>query len=150
MCVKTIFLFKLLLKTVFSIFQNVFSFLYLIVLVMEPFGEMSLRSCKVKLLQDWYTFFQVFRILILMDFLETLIVNYYHQIDQCLIIILFQNPNPNYKETLHCTQEAVYPMYTMIFIFYALCGILMLLFRPLLSSKVKIHSNHYSMCNKNY
>lgn len=73
------------------------------VLVMEPFGEMSLTSCKVKLLQDWYTF--------------------------------FQNPNPNYKETLQCTQEVVYPLYTMIFIFYALCGILMLLFRPLLSSK---------------
>lgn len=73
------------------------------VLVMEPFGEMSLASCKVKLLQDWYTF--------------------------------FQNPNPNYEETLHCTQEAVYPLYTMIFIFYALCGILMLLVRPLLSSK---------------
>ena len=47
-----------------------------------------------------------------------------------------QNPNPNYEETLHCTQEAVYPLYTMIFIFYALCGILMLLVRPLLSSKV--------------
>ena len=73
------------------------------VLVMEPFGEMSLTSCEVKLLQDWYTF--------------------------------FQNPNPNYKETLHCTQEAVYPLYTMIFIFYALCGILMLFLRPLLASK---------------
>ena len=32
---------------------------YFSVLVMEPFGEMSLASCKVKLLQDWYTFFQV-------------------------------------------------------------------------------------------
>jgi len=24
---------------------------------------------------------------------------------------LLHNPNPNYDETLHCTQEAVYPLY---------------------------------------
>jgi hypothetical protein len=24
---------------------------------------------------------------------------------------LLHNPNPNYEETLHCTQEAVYPLY---------------------------------------
>jgi hypothetical protein len=45
------------------------------------------------------------------------------------------NPNPNYEETLHCTQEVVYPLYTMIFMFYVLCGILMLILRPLVTSK---------------
>lgn len=48
----------------------------------------------------------------------------------------FQNPTPNYEKTLNCTQEAVYPLYTMVFIFYALCGVLMLLMRPLLASKM--------------
>jgi len=48
----------------------------------------------------------------------------------------FQNPNPNYEETLHCTQEAVYPFYTMVFVFHALCVILMLLVRPCLSAKL--------------
>lgn len=48
---------------------------------------------------------------------------------------LFHNPNPNYEETLHCTQEAVYPLYTMIFIFYALGLILMLLIRPIVAKK---------------
>jgi len=33
---------------------------------------------------------------------------------------LFFNPSPDYKNTIYCTQEAVYPLYTMIFIFYAL------------------------------
>lgn len=48
----------------------------------------------------------------------------------------FHNPNPNYEETLHCTQEVVYPLYTMIFMFYAICGLLMLLVRPCLVAKV--------------
>jgi len=48
----------------------------------------------------------------------------------------FQNPNPNYEETLHCTQEAVYPFYTMVFIFHAICVILMVLLRPCLSAKL--------------
>ena len=70
MCVKTISLFKLLLNFNFS--KCILISLTYIVLVMEPFGEMSLRSCKVKLLQDWYTFFQVFEIIMLMDFTEPL------------------------------------------------------------------------------
>ena len=45
------------------------------------------------------------------------------------------NPNPNYEETLRCTQEIVYPLYTMVFVFYALCLILMLLARPCLTSR---------------
>jgi hypothetical protein len=43
---------------------------------------------------------------------------------------LLHNPNPQYEETLHCTQEAVFPLYSMVFIFYAWCVILLLLVRP--------------------
>ncbi len=45
------------------------------------------------------------------------------------------NPRPNYEETLHCTQEVVYPMYTMVFVFYGVCGMLMLLVRPCITSR---------------
>ncbi|XP_046422757.1 JNK1/MAPK8-associated membrane protein isoform X2 [Neodiprion virginianus] len=48
---------------------------------------------------------------------------------------LLHNPNPDYEKTLHCTQEAVYPLYTMVFIFYALGIVLMLLIRPLIAKK---------------
>ncbi|XP_015591184.1 JNK1/MAPK8-associated membrane protein [Cephus cinctus] len=48
---------------------------------------------------------------------------------------LLHNPNPNYEMTLHCTQEAVYPLYTMVFVFYALGVIIMLLVRPLVAHK---------------
>jgi len=48
---------------------------------------------------------------------------------------LLHNPTPNYEETLHCTQEAVYPLYTTVFIFYAFSVLLMLILRPGLSSK---------------
>ena len=48
----------------------------------------------------------------------------------------FHNPSPNYQRTLNCTQEAVYPFYTMIFIFYGFCGVMMLVLRPLLASKL--------------
>nr|ACO10195.1 JNK1-associated membrane protein [Caligus rogercresseyi] len=44
------------------------------------------------------------------------------------------NPNPNYEETIHCTTEAIYPLYTLIFVFYVLCLAFMLLLRPLLRS----------------
>ncbi|EEB14953.1 medulloblastoma antigen MU-MB-50.4, putative [Pediculus humanus corporis] len=43
---------------------------------------------------------------------------------------LFHNPSPNYEETLHCTQEAIYPLYTMVFIFYAIATVVMILIRP--------------------
>lgn len=48
---------------------------------------------------------------------------------------LLHNPSPNYEATLHCTQEAVYPLYTMVFVFYALGIILMLLIRPVIVKK---------------
>ncbi|XP_012275873.1 JNK1/MAPK8-associated membrane protein [Orussus abietinus] len=48
---------------------------------------------------------------------------------------LLHNPSPNYEETLHCTQEAVYPLYSMVFVFYAFGIILMLLIRPIIAKK---------------
>lgn len=48
---------------------------------------------------------------------------------------LLHNPSPNYETTLHCTQEAVYPLYTTVFIFYAFSVLLMLILRPCLASK---------------
>lgn len=48
---------------------------------------------------------------------------------------LLHNPSPNYEATLHCTQEAVYPLYTMVFVFYALGIALMLLIRPIIAKK---------------
>ncbi|XP_055373867.1 JNK1/MAPK8-associated membrane protein [Condylostylus longicornis] len=48
---------------------------------------------------------------------------------------LFHNPAPDYKERLHCTQEAVYPLQTIVLVFYLLCLLLMMLVRPLLNRK---------------
>lgn len=47
-------------------------------LVTEPVGMFSIRSCRVQMLSDWYT--------------------------------MLYNPSPDYINTLHCTQEAVYPL----------------------------------------
>lgn len=47
-------------------------------LVTEPVGVFSIRSCRVQMLSDWYT--------------------------------MLYNPSPDYINTLHCTQEAVYPL----------------------------------------
>ncbi|PSN44720.1 JNK1/MAPK8-associated membrane protein [Blattella germanica] len=73
----------------------------LTLLMSDPMGSLSVRSCQTEKLSDWYT--------------------------------LLHNPNPNYDETLHCTQEAIYPLYTMVFIFYALSVVLMLIIRPWLA-----------------
>ncbi|XP_011496481.1 PREDICTED: JNK1/MAPK8-associated membrane protein [Ceratosolen solmsi marchali] len=48
---------------------------------------------------------------------------------------LLHNPSPNYKTTLHCTQEAVYPLYTMVFVFYAFAIVIMLIVRPFIAGK---------------
>lgn len=47
-------------------------------LLTEPLGLLSIRSCRVQMLSDWYT--------------------------------MLYNPSPDYVHTLHCTQEAVYPL----------------------------------------
>lgn len=41
------------------------------------------------------------------------------------------NPTPMYEKTLICTQERVYPLQTMVLIFYASCVFCMLILRPL-------------------
>ncbi|ELU02906.1 hypothetical protein CAPTEDRAFT_151190 [Capitella teleta] len=48
---------------------------------------------------------------------------------------MLYNPSPDYINTLHCTQEAVYPLYTIVMIYYALDLLCMMLARPLLSAK---------------
>lgn len=48
---------------------------------------------------------------------------------------MLYNPSPNYTDTLHCTQEVVYPLYTMVMIYYAFSLVLMLLLRPFVSYK---------------
>jgi len=47
-------------------------------LVVTPVGSLSVTSCEVNALSDWYT--------------------------------MFYNPSPDYVHTIHCTQEAVYPL----------------------------------------
>ncbi|XP_078418863.1 JNK1/MAPK8-associated membrane protein isoform X3 [Cetorhinus maximus] len=49
---------------------------------------------------------------------------------------MLYNPSPDYINTLHCTQEAVFPLYTIIFIYYAFCLVFMMLLRPLLVKKI--------------
>lgn len=43
---------------------------------------------------------------------------------------LLHNPRPHYKYTLHCTQEAVYPLYTIVLVMYVFGLMMMLLLRP--------------------
>ncbi|XP_060073256.1 JNK1/MAPK8-associated membrane protein-like [Ylistrum balloti] len=46
---------------------------------------------------------------------------------------MLYNPSPNYTTTLHCTQEIVYPLYTISMIYYAFCLLLLMLVRPFVS-----------------
>ncbi|XP_016109963.1 JNK1/MAPK8-associated membrane protein-like [Sinocyclocheilus grahami] len=73
-------------------------------LLNDPVGQLSIRSCEVKVLSDWYT--------------------------------MLYNPSPDYVTTLHCTQEAVFPLYTIVLIYYAFCLVFMMLLRPLLVKKI--------------
>lgn len=49
---------------------------------------------------------------------------------------LLHNPTPGYKRTLRCTQEAVYPLYSMVFIYYGFCLVSLFLLRPVLVFRV--------------
>ncbi|XP_034289402.1 JNK1/MAPK8-associated membrane protein isoform X4 [Pantherophis guttatus] len=49
---------------------------------------------------------------------------------------MLYNPSPDYVTTIHCTHEAVYPLYTIVFIYYAFCLVLMMMLRPLLVKKI--------------
>nr|XP_032803996.1 JNK1/MAPK8-associated membrane protein isoform X4 [Petromyzon marinus]XP_032803997.1 JNK1/MAPK8-associated membrane protein isoform X4 [Petromyzon marinus] len=46
------------------------------------------------------------------------------------------NPSPDYIHTIHCTQEAVFPLYTIVFIYYAFCLVLMMVVRPFLVKRL--------------
>ncbi|CAG5128076.1 unnamed protein product [Candidula unifasciata] len=48
---------------------------------------------------------------------------------------LFFNPSPDYYNTIYCTQEIVYPLYTVVMIYYTLCLVFMMLLRPFISYK---------------
>lgn len=73
-------------------------------LATEPKGSLSLRTCGVEQLSDWYT--------------------------------VFFNPKPDHVNKIHCTQEAVYPLYSMVLYYYAFSVLLLLLVRPVLSVKM--------------
>lgn len=73
----------------------------LTLLLSDPIGSLSVKSCSVEKLEDWYT--------------------------------MFYNPSPNYTTTLHCTQEIVYPLYTIVMVYYAFCLLLLMILRPVIS-----------------
>ncbi|KAJ8979740.1 hypothetical protein NQ317_004727 [Molorchus minor] len=79
-------------------FIEVFLSCLLSLLLSHPVGTLTIHSCRVRGISDWYT--------------------------------VLHNPTPNYEKTIHCTQEAVYPLYTVVFLFYGLALSLMLLLRP--------------------
>lgn len=43
---------------------------------------------------------------------------------------ILHNPNPNYEEVLHCAQEAVYPLYSIVFVHYGLSVFMLFFIRP--------------------
>jgi len=58
---------------------------------------------------------------------------------------IFYNPHPNYEETLHCSHEAVYPLYTIILVFYAVSDLFMVLIRlAALFCGIKVAKSIYS------
>lgn len=48
---------------------------------------------------------------------------------------MLYNPSPNYTTTFHCTQEIVYPLYTIVMVYYAFSLLFMMCLRPLVSIK---------------
>jgi len=49
---------------------------------------------------------------------------------------VLHNPTPNYEEKLYCTHEVVFPLFSIVFVFYTLNLLALLLVRPWLSMKV--------------
>lgn len=47
------------------------------------------------------------------------------------------NPSPRYESTMICTAERVFPLQTMVLIFYVFCVTFMLLLRPFVNEKCK-------------
>jgi len=54
------------------------------------------------------------------------------------------NPQPNYEETLYCAHEAVYPLYSLVFIHYGLSVVLLLTIRPCVNHFTKIKGQNAS------
>lgn len=75
----------------------------LTLLLTDPYGSLTVRSCPVERLEDWYS--------------------------------MLYNPSPNYTTTFHCTQEIVYPLYTVVMVYYAFCLLLLMCLRPVVSIK---------------
>uniref|UniRef100_UPI00358E7D81 JNK1/MAPK8-associated membrane protein-like isoform X1 n=1 Tax=Myxine glutinosa TaxID=7769 RepID=UPI00358E7D81 len=87
-------------------------------LLSDPLGSFDMRSCRVKLLSDWYT--------------------------------MLYNPSPDYITTLHCTYEAVYPLYTIVFIYYAFCLLMMMMLRPCLVKRLSFSLRKAERLNSVY
>ncbi|EDO44415.1 predicted protein [Nematostella vectensis] len=49
---------------------------------------------------------------------------------------VFFNPKPDYVNTIHCTNEAVYPLYTIVLTFHAIAVTMLILIRPVLSHRM--------------
>jgi hypothetical protein len=55
---------------------------------------------------------------------------------------LFCNPQkPDYISTVHCTQEAVYPLYTIVLTYYLFSLIMFVLLRPAITLKFSSHKS---------
>ncbi|KAK6999242.1 JNK1/MAPK8-associated membrane protein [Biomphalaria glabrata] len=50
---------------------------------------------------------------------------------------MFFNPTQDYYNTDYCTQEIVYPLYSMVMIYYVFSLVFMMLFRPILSYRLQ-------------
>jgi len=77
-------------------------------LLFDPIGQLTLTSCRPTKLKDWYTMFH----------------NPYN----------VTNNVASHYTTLHCTQERVYPLYSLVLIFYGFSLLFLILFRPLVST----------------
>nr|XP_002130041.1 JNK1/MAPK8-associated membrane protein [Ciona intestinalis] len=85
-------------QMVSSFFES-FTAAILSLLIYEPRGSLTLLSCKVVQISDWYT--------------------------------VFFNPTIKYTTTVFCAQEAVYPLYSIVFLCYLFSLAMLVLLRPI-------------------
>lgn len=79
--------------------------IFISLLVIEPYGQLTLKSCNKESIKDWYT--------------------------------VFFNPKPDYVHVIRCTQEAVYPLFTIVLVYYACCLLMSVILRPLFTYFLK-------------
>uniref|UniRef100_A0A8C5PDP3 JNK1/MAPK8-associated membrane protein n=1 Tax=Leptobrachium leishanense TaxID=445787 RepID=A0A8C5PDP3_9ANUR len=65
-----------------------------------------------------------------------IILRFSHAVLGCRFVNKSREDSQEIPFTIHCTQEAVYPLYIIVFIYYAFCLVLMMLLRPLLIKKI--------------